>query len=90
LKPNKYVQLFRAILEKNKVLLSNFEFSETPEELMELSRFVGGLRNPVNNGLFTSLELFELSNEWKIYLMINESKEEDDREKYLEEQKKKY
>lgn len=87
LKPNKYVQMFRDILERNKVLLSNFTFYETPEELLEMGRFVGGLYNPVNNSLFTPLELFALSNEWKIYRMMNEGKEDDDWNEYLEKQK---
>jgi hypothetical protein len=88
LTPNMYVEIFRAILEKNKKLLSNFTFDETPEGMAKLSEFGEMLFNPYTNSRFkSSLELFELSNKWRIYNMMYKRKEDDDRKDYLKEYK---
>lgn len=82
-KPNKFTAMFDSIIQRNGLL--NLKINKTPEDLLELGSYIGKLINPATNRLFTSLELFALSNEWKIYKMMYESDQTWDA--YLEKQK---
>jgi len=87
---NNYNEKFNAIIQRNANLLRGLNIRPSPIGLLELGAFVGELINPETGQLFKSLELFALSNEWRIYQMRYEEEEDDDDgwEIYLERQRR--